>query len=128
MAMGPPIYQPGSEPPQELQEQVEDVDSGWRTENGWGILINSPPNIGEEGWDPGDIVPSEVYALIPNMQNGNLAGYILAKLVASDGAMGHVWEGVTPPAGLNSNARLGVELVLHPKYEYPETFTIVPKD
>ena len=92
--------------------------SGWLQENAWGLLVNSPPDIDLVGEG---LAPSVVYAIIPNMNSGNINGYVLAKLTGSDSAQGHIWTNVTPPEGMTNNAALGVELVLHTRYTYPDT-------
>jgi len=105
-------------------------DTGWASLNGWGVLFNGFQEA--EGFDPvGELVPAQIYSLIPRMVDPTpgqpnstgdeyLEGYTLAVLDGSDGATGHNWSAVNQyPAGLSSASRIGVELVLHPSYEYP---------
>lgn len=92
---------------------------GVYSENAWGILVNVAPD--PDRAQTFSNAPSQIYAILPISQNGQLSSYVVAALDDMSGSAGHEWVAV--PANkhpLDSpNSRVGVELVLHDQTEYP---------
>jgi hypothetical protein len=104
----------------ECEKSGDPPETIWSGESGWGILFQYAA--------PGEVtqvsVPSIVYAIIPKMDGQTLNGYTIARITELTANDGHKWEIILDdkmPVGLSGNSALGVELVLHKKYEYPET-------